>query len=371
MEEILAKLVAFQSVPDNHSTNKAALDFIGRFVSERGMHIKHFEWNGAPALVATSRMHTKTPTVMLAGHIDVVPAADELFTLNKDADSYYGRGVLDMKGSIAVFLSVIDELADQIDAFDIGIMITSDEELGGFNGTPKVLEAGYLPKVCILPDGGDDWQIQISAKGVLQLRVTTNGQAAHGSQPWNGDNANLRLIRILHDIMALFPENGPGSNTVNVGKISGGEAINQVPDAAEALIDIRVIHEQDRKRLLEKIKLICHRHHDAQLEVVMQGIGARFDLSNPYIKHFAEIVTEVTGVTVTGSHAFGSSDARFFAALDIPCISLYPPGGGHHGPNESVSIKGLQQLQAIVMQYLIETAQETSTEVAQTPDAVL
>ena len=370
MDEILATLVSFKSVPDNHSANKAALDFIDRFVSARGMHTKHFEHNGSPALVATSLPLQKTPTVMLAGHIDVVPAADELFTLHKDADAYYGRGVLDMKGSIAVFMSVLDELKEQIDEFDIGLMITSDEELGGFNGTPKVLEAGYLPKVCILPDGGDNWQIQLSAKGVLQLRIRTNGQAAHGSQPWNGDNANLHLIRVLHDIMALFPENGPDTNTVNVGKISGGEAINQVPDAAEALIDIRYVHEQAKQQLLEKITHICQKHH-AQLEVVMQGIGARFDLSNPFIKHFAQIVTEVTGVEVKGSHAFGSSDARFFAALDIPCISLYPPGGGHHGPNESVSIKGLQQLKAIITQFLIETTQESSTEVVQTPDAVL
>lgn len=370
MEDILAKLVAFKSVPDNHSANKAALNYIDGFVTERGMHTKHFEWNGAPALVAMSRPHVKTPTVMLAGHIDVVPAPDEQFTLHKDADSYFGRGVLDMKGSIAVFLSVIDELAEQIDSFDFGMMITSDEELGGFNGTPNVLEAGYKPKVCVLPDGGDNWQIQLSAKGVLQLRVNTSGQSAHGSQPWNGDNANLRLIRVLHDIMALFPENGPDTNTVNIGRISGGEAINQVPDAAEALIDIRCISEQDKQQLLSDIKNICNAHN-AQLDVVMQGIGAKFELSNPYIKHFAEIVTEVTGVTVKGSHAYGSSDARFFAAEGIPCISLYPPGGGHHGPNESVSIKGLQQLKAIITQYLIETAAEPSTEVIQTPDVVL
>jgi acetylornithine deacetylase/succinyl-diaminopimelate desuccinylase-like protein len=370
MEEILAKLVAFKSVPDNYRANNAALEYIDRFVAERGLHTKRLEWNGAPALVATSRPRVKCPTLMLAGHIDVVPAANELFTLHTDDDKYFGRGVLDMKGSIAVFLSIINELKGQLDSFDFGLMITSDEELGGFNGTPKVLEAGYKPKVCILPDGGDNWQIQLTAKGVLQLRVATSGQAAHGSQPWNGDNANLRLIRILHDIMMLFPVNGPDTNTVNIGKISGGEAINQVPDAAEALIDIRCISEHDKQRLLEKVDQICHGHH-AQMDVVMQGNGTTFEFSNPFIKRFSEIVTEVTSTEVTGSHAYGSSDARFFAALGIPCISLYPPGGGHHGPNEWVSIKGLQQLKTIVLQYLIETAQETPTEVIHTPDHVL
>lgn len=370
MEELLEKLVAFKSVTEDRSTNTKALDFIERYVTERGMHTKRFAWNGAPALVATSRPQTKKPTVMLAGHIDIVPAADDLFLLRKDADRYFGRGVLDMKGSLAVYLAIIDELRDQLAELDFGLMITSDEEVGGFYGTPKLLEAGFVPKVCILPDGGDNWQIQLSAKGVLQLRIATSGQAAHGSQPWKGDNANLRLIRVLHDIMGLFPENGPDSNTVNVGMINGGEAINQVPDAAEARIDIRCISEHDKQHLRKMITTIC-KEHGAEMAIVMDGIGATFDLANPFIKRFANIITEVTGTEVTGSRAYGSSDARFFAALGIPCISLYPPGGGHHGPNEWVSKKGLAQLQEVITQYLIETARVSTTEAQQEPDLVV
>jgi acetylornithine deacetylase/succinyl-diaminopimelate desuccinylase-like protein len=75
MEELLEKLISFKSVIEDHSANAQALDFIERFVSERGMHIRRFDWNGASSLVATTRQHTKKPTVMLAGHIDVVPAA--------------------------------------------------------------------------------------------------------------------------------------------------------------------------------------------------------------------------------------------------------------------------------------------------------
>jgi acetylornithine deacetylase/succinyl-diaminopimelate desuccinylase-like protein len=306
---------------------------------------------------------------MLGGHIDVVPGPEPLFTLQQDHEKFYGRGVLDMKGSIAVFLSVIDGLRDKLDQFDFGLMITSDEEVGGFNGTKVVLERGYLPKVCILPDGGPDWQIQLSAKGVLQLKVSTSGQAAHGSQPWNGDNANLKLIRVIHDIHTLFPENGPDSNTINIGKISGGEAINQVADSAEALLDIRVVSQKDKTRLLEAIRAVCRRH-EATLDIVMQGSGTSFDLHNPYVKRFAEIVTEVTNVEITGSHAYGSSDARFFAERNIPCISLYPPGGGHHSSDEWVSIEALHHLQEIITQYVLETASESSREELQKPDLV-
>lgn len=370
MENILAKLVAFQCITDNRGANNSALDYIDHFVSERGMHTQFIEHDGFQSLIATSRPHNKKPTVLLSGHIDVVPGAEELFTLQQDSENYYGRGVLDMKGSIAVFLSIIDELKGKLDQFDLGLLITSDEEIGGFNGTQVVLEHGYLPKVSILPDGGPDWQIQTSAKGVFQLKINTKGHAAHGSQPWKGDNANLKLIRVIHEIHGLFPTNGPDDNTINIGKISGGEAINQVADSAEALIDIRVISEKDRQQLRAAVEKICLKH-GAQLSVVTDGIGASFDLQNPYIKRFAEIVTEVTNIEVKGSHAHGSSDARFFAERNVPCISLYPPGGGHHSPNEWVSIDGLHQLMKIITQYILETATAPSREELQESDLVV
>jgi len=369
MESILAKLVSFQCITDNRDANNVALDYIDRFVSDRGMRTRQIEHNGIRSLVALSRPHHKKPAVMLGGHIDVVPGAEGLFTLQQDNEKYYGRGVLDMKGSIAVFLSVIDELKGKLDQFDLGLMVTTDEEIGGFNGTPIVLEKGYVPKVCILPDGGADWQIQTSAKGVFQLKITTSGQAAHGSQPWKGDNANLKLIRVIHEIYGLFPKNGPDDNTINIGKISGGEAVNQVADSAEAHIDIRVISEKDRDELRAAIERICL-EHGAQLSVVTDGISTNFNLQNPYIKRFAEIVTEVTNVKITGSHAHGSSDARFFAERNIPCISLYPPGGGHHSSDEWVRIESLHQLKKIVTQYILETATESSKEELQEPDLV-
>lgn len=369
MENVLAKLVAYRCTTDNRSANNDALAYIDQFVSERGMYTSYIEHDGVKSLVATTKPHHKRPTVLLGGHIDVVPGPDSLFTLQQDHERFFGRGVLDMKGSIAVFLQVIDALKDKLEQLDLGLMITSDEEVGGFNGTKVALEHGYEPKVCVLPDGGSDWQIQLSAKGVLQLKVSTSGQAAHGSQPWKGDNANLKLIRVIHEIYSLFPKNGPDNNTINIGKISGGEAINQVADSAEALLDIRVISEDDKAHLLEEIRAVCRRH-EAKLDIVMEGTGASFDLNNPYIKRFAEIVTKVTNIKVAGSHAFGSSDARFFAERNIPCISLYPIGGGHHSSDEWVSIEALHQLQEIITQYVLETAAVATREALQAPDLV-
>lgn len=370
MENVLAKLVSFQCTTDNRSANNDALAYIEHFVAERGMYTKVIEHDGIRSLLATTKSHHKKPTVLLGGHIDVVPGPEDSFTLKHDHEKFYGRGVLDMKGTIAVYLNVIDSLKGKLDQFDLGLMITTDEEVGGYNGTRVVLERGYAPKVCVLPDGGPDWQIQLSAKGVFQFKVSTSGVAVHGSQPWNGDNANLKLIRIIHEIHNLFPDNGPDDNTINIGKINGGEAVNQVADSAEALIDVRVISEKDKEHLINEIQVIC-RKHDATFEMLMSGSGANFDLQDHYIKRFAEIVTEVTNVEIVGSHAYGSSDARFFAERGIPCISLYPPGGGHHSSDEWVSIEALHQLQEIITQYILETAVTATRKELQEPDFVV
>ena len=70
-------------------------------------------------------------------------------------------------------MSIVDDLASEgiLGDYDFSIAITTDEESGGYYGTQQLLEAGYNPKVCILPDGGDNWQMQISSKGYIHGNV--------------------------------------------------------------------------------------------------------------------------------------------------------------------------------------------------------
>ncbi|HKR81892.1 MAG TPA: M20/M25/M40 family metallo-hydrolase [Candidatus Saccharimonadales bacterium] len=354
MEEILRTLVAFQTVSGDATAAHQALDYVASFVTKRGMHVARYDSDGFESLVATVRPDHKTPKVILAAHLDVVPAPSELFELRQEDGKFYGRGVLDMKGALAAYLQIIDELQDTPSQYDFGLMVTTDEELGGKNGAEKLVEEGYAPSVCILPDGGDNWQIQLHSKGFLYVKVVVRGKPAHGSRPWLGHNANLVLLNIIHEVHALFPDSGLNTNTLNIGLINGGSAANQVADYAEATLDIRVISEAERQRLLVALKRICEQHN-AQLTVELNGAVGEFSLENEYIAPFAKLITEVTGVKVVGSRTLGSNDARFFAAKNIPCISFYPTGGGHHGPEEWLSAEALVQLKQIIQTHLEKT----------------
>lgn len=350
LADYLQWLVAMPTVTDHIQANSDALNYVGMLLKNRGMHVNYHSWNGVGSLVATTRL-TKKPALMLAAHIDVVPADDRMFTLREEDGKLYGRGVLDMKFALAAYLDILDGLGDSLKTYDLGIMLTTDEEIGGPSGVERLIETGYIPKVCVLPDGGDDWQIQLFSKGVLQVKISAAGTPAHGSRPWLGDNAIIKLMTALDSIRETFGKQNAGTNTINIGMISGGEAINQVPEHAEALIDIRVISEEEKTKILKKIRAICNTG-SLDVSVLVDGATGNFSLSDPYIARFAKHINEVTGVEVIGSRTLGSSDARHFSKIGVPCISLYPVGGGHHGPEEWINKTSLYQFRDILLRFI-------------------
>ena len=135
------------------------------------LHCKHYTFNGHSALVITTR-DTMHPKLLLAAHIDVVPGPEALFTpkIDNDNQRMYGRGAYDMKMAIACYMLLLEELKERLGELDFGIMLTSDEEIGGMNGVRCLLEAGYSADAVLLPDGGFNWNFEEAAKGVLHVK---------------------------------------------------------------------------------------------------------------------------------------------------------------------------------------------------------
>src|ERR1051326_2061023 len=137
-EDILRKLIAFPTVSGDAEAMHQLLEYVSSFVTQRGMHVVWFKSNGFESIVATVKEGHKTPKVMLGAHADVVPAEAAMFTLRQEEGKYIGRGVLDMKFALASYLQIIDDIKDDLDAYDIGLMVTSDEEVGGLDGVAKL-----------------------------------------------------------------------------------------------------------------------------------------------------------------------------------------------------------------------------------------
>lgn len=355
MENILKKLVAFPTVTGDKNASHEAIDYIAGFLVERGMHVERFDSNGYESLVASVRLGQKQPKVMLAAHLDVVSAPEELFNVRQENGRFYGRGVLDMKFAIAAYMQFVDDIQDHLADYGFGILVTTDEETGGYDGVKALIKEGYLPQVCVLPDGGDNWQVQVHGKGFLRLKMASHGKAAHGSRPWLGKSAFEPLLKALHETESLFPENTAQSNTYNLCHMTGGNTGNQVADYAEALLDFRLKSKQEMNRIQQATQAICDKY-GVELHIQLVGSPVEFSLKNPYIAPFVRHITDVTGIAVKGSHTLGSSDARYFSEVDVPCVSLYPAGGGHHGNEEWLSEEGFYQFKEVLDRYMNEIA---------------
>jgi succinyl-diaminopimelate desuccinylase len=351
---MLERLVAIPSVSGNLSAAEEGLDLIGEFLAERGMRVRRFDQDGFGALVATVHP-TLAPAVMLTAHLDVVPGPQHLFTMKTEGDRVIGRGVFDMKGAIAAYLVLIDELARELHRYDVGIMITTDEETRDWGVKLLLQDEGYRPRVAVLPDGGDNWQLEEVAKGAWRARVSTYGVAVHGSRPWTGQSASFKLLDLLADVRRRFPTEDPHVDTLNISFLRAGTAPNQLPDQAEAVLDIRVMGPAELAAVERDVAEICRRH-GADLELLVLFPPVKHDLADPLLAEFAHSIEKVTGVASGGCLSFGSSDAAQFAAIGIPCAVTRPHGGGHHGDDEWVDANSLAQLVPVLRDYLEKVA---------------
>jgi succinyl-diaminopimelate desuccinylase len=352
MEGMLRDLVAFRTVSGEYDENHSALEYIDNFLSERALHVKRFEWNGFESLVATTQ-RTLTPKVMIVIHQDVVPAPAKLFKLREKDGKYYGRGVFDMKFAIPPSLQLIDELdsQEQLHQYDFGIMVTTDEEVGGFDGVARLIEEGYLPGMTIVADGGDNWKMETFCKGLWLVTLTAKGKNAHGSRPWEGISANAKMIDAVQAIQALFPGTGTTDSTITIAMMHGGTAINQVADEATVSLDMRFGSQDEINKLVPAVRKICaSKGLVISDEIYSEPVVNSLD--TPIIASFTHSIQKVTGHAPDQVISHAGADARHFAAKGIPCAIVRPPGGNLHGPGEWVSKEGLYQFKDILKDFI-------------------
>lgn len=350
----LADLIALPTMSQDAAAASKAVDFLTTKCQQHDLQVDRLERNGFPSLVATTQ-GSKQPKLLLQAHIDVVPAKPHGYALRQQDGKLYGRGVFDMKFAAACYLQLVEELKEELSMYDFGLMFTSDEEIGGQDGVAWLLDHGYGAEVCILPDGGNDWQLETVCNGAWQIALTALGKTAHGSRPWEGENAISRLMDGLSAVSALFGEPQPGESTLTISQISGGEAINQVPDNATATLDIRFPEAEDYDRLTREITAIAEQHQ-LDLTTVTRNDVCRTDVTQPHVARFIELAEQLRGKPLGTCRSYGGSDARFFAKHNIPTIVIRPNGGGAHSDDEWIDETELAKFYEVIKAYIVETA---------------
>jgi succinyl-diaminopimelate desuccinylase len=354
---LLSHLVRFPTVSSDLATNRAALDWIKYQLRHLPLHVHDSIRNGVPSLVLTTQP-TQHPKVLLMAHMDVVPGGPELFELRQENGRLYGRGVFDMKLAIAEYMKLFLELGDRLADYDLGMMITCDEELSGEDGVGHLVRAGWRADVVINPDAGSDWDIERAAKGKLYYRVESRGDSGHGSRPWAYRNAIVQLMAFLQDYRGHFATEPCGDaahphDTLTIGTIKGGTVHNQVPDYAEAELDIRVMPGENGVQNLKNLAYETAARYEG-ITLVGESLSPVFetDPENEYIRLMEHLITSVTGRKPRYVLSHGATDSRYFAGLGIPFILTRPKGGGQHAVDEWVDAKGVEQFYDIIRAFV-------------------
>jgi succinyl-diaminopimelate desuccinylase len=351
--ETTEALVRIQSTADRPEELQRAVQFVADYFDDaKGLIVRRYESGHKPSIVISTQ-ETLTPDILMVGHLDVVPAIPEMFEPRYEGTKMLGRGVCDMKSECAVMMRIMREVSVHDEKPNIALMLTTDEEIGGFNGVNYLVnEIGYRAKVALVPDGGqapDD--VVLTCKGVLMMQLTAKGVRAHGSRPWLGDNAIEKLIDAFNKIRAHIPNPSSADDrwqhTCNIGIIAGGEASNQVPDFATADIDIRHIEGTTAKEMLKEVQKLVP---EVEVTERISGSILNTDKENVFVKLYAESLNKTLNLTANLNTCCGSNDGRFLSDHGIPIIISRPVSGDQHSPDEWLETESLVDFHRVYME---------------------
>ncbi|MDZ3830591.1 MAG: succinyl-diaminopimelate desuccinylase [Sphingopyxis sp.] len=295
-----------------------------------------------------------------AGHLDVVPPGigwhSDAFTPEVRGDLLYGRGAVDMKGSIAAFVAAA--AATPVDAGTISLIITGDEEGPAVFGTRALME--HMDARCIKPDMilvgeptsvnrlGD--MVKIGRRGSVNIWIDVPGTQGHVAYPHLADNPIPKLIKILTAIDAISLDSGTDwfqpSNIEFTDIEVGNGATNVIPASARARLSIRF---NDRHRGADLVAMIERLAQDVEpLARVLGKISGESFLTPPgeLSELVAEAIRAETGLTAEMSTSGGTSDARFLSAL-CPVVEFGLTNATMHKLDEAVAIDDLRALDRI------------------------
>jgi succinyl-diaminopimelate desuccinylase len=304
------------------------------------------ERNGVPSV---SALPADRPTpVLLMSHIDVVNGADALFEPVERQGRLYGRGAIDDKYAAALSMVLLKNRMESNrrrglndNTLPLGVLITGDEEVSGINGARSALST-IACRFCIALDGGRVEKIVVKEKGVLRLKLVAGGKTAHGARPWTGENAIERLMDDCRIVKRFFDDQAEPEHwhrTMNLSVIRGGNSVNQVPDEAQAIFDIRYTENDDVDDLVGRIQAAV------SSEVIVEEREPLFiSPASPYLDRLLALSKE-TGTGI----AHGASDARFLPQFNIPGIVWGADGNSsQHSTDEHVEIHSIERLYGIL-----------------------
>ncbi len=359
---ICKDLIQIPSVTGNQIEIDRIVSYCQKLFQGTGAIVKVIQGKDVPPLLYIANKETETPDIAILGHLDVVPANPKQFIPEEKDGRLYGRGSLDMKSFAAVaFQSMLCVLQEKL-PLSMAILLETDEEIGSSCMRHFVAtHPNFIPKIVLDVDvGGDISKIIDKCKRAVFLRLTAEGLAAHGSLPWEGKDANERLIQSIVNLRSKFPyysldENVPlnkWTNTMHVGKIHGGETVNIICANATADLDFRLLPEVELDTFYKEVETALQ--PGVSYSVLTCGLPVVVPQENPILKRYKETAEKVLGRPIDFQQTGGATTSLLFAEKGSLIIYHSGSGADMHGANEYLELKTLYQLADIQQTFLRE-----------------
>ncbi|MBP6043309.1 MAG: succinyl-diaminopimelate desuccinylase [Rhodoluna sp.] len=293
--------------------------------------------------------------VIIAGHIDTVPVADnlpvKLLPMERE-QVLWGRGTVDMKAGVAVQLKLAAAMTKANTNKDITWVFYDHEEVeASLNGLgrisrnrPDLLDASFA--ILCEPTGA---QIEGGCNGTIRVEVRARGVKAHSARAWMGKNAVHAAAEILNRLNAYEPQSVEVDGLVyreslNAVVISGGIATNVIPDECVVTINYRFAPSKTGQ---EAAAHLCELFDGFEIGMTDLSEGARPGLDRP------EAAAFVAAVGSTPQPKYGWTDVARFSALGIPAVNFGPGDPNKaHADDENVPVGQIYACEAALRTWL-------------------
>jgi succinyl-diaminopimelate desuccinylase len=358
--DILERLISFKSVSPN---DDGGIKYIAEIMSEYGFknEIKEFYSEGKKTTNLYSYRGSKGENFCLSGHIDVVPPGDlslwnsDPFIMTIKDERIYGRGACDMKSSIAAFISA---LCSYDGDGKVSLLITSDEETGGYFGMPLMLEhlesQGHKIDFTIVGEPtsskyfGDI--IKNGRRGSINFILDVNGVHGHVAYPDLAENPNRKLSKILEDLQLWQIDEGneyfQKSNLEITSIDTGNTADNVIPSSVCVKFNIRYNNILNRNQIEDIVKEIIERHTKKYKLDSYSSSQPFITETNEFLEKFKDLVESITGKDANFSTTGGTSDARYIKKYS-KVLEFGPLNATAHHINENIELSHLQKLYSV------------------------
>ncbi len=369
--EILDRLIAFDTVSRN--PNMDLMGYVQGLLDEAGVAstlIPNAE--GTKANLLATIGPEGGAGVMLSGHTDVVPVEGQAWTrppfrLTQAEGRFYGRGTADMKGFVACALAAGLGAAKRGLKSPLHLAFSYDEEIGcqGVRSMIDLLrDAPVRPAMCIV---GEPTSLTVATghKGKVALSARCVGREGHSAlapMAMNALHLGCDLVQVLRDVQDELRAHGPRDGdydvaytTVHAARVTGGVALNIVPNLCEVEFEIRNVAEDDPQALIRDIRAraaaIVARVSDHAPEAAIE-ITQSWSYPGLNTARTADVVgfvTSLTGGNATCKVAFGTEGGLFARDLDIPTV-VCGPGSmlQGHKPDEYVEVSQIERCDAML-----------------------